>query len=66
MLRFAGIIVAIGIIFSLEYWLRTEWYVAVPVGVLGYIIIRYTGHFVRARRHIRETMDAAKRHQISN
>jgi hypothetical protein len=39
--RIAGVIAAIAIIFSLEYWLRVEWYIAVPLGMLSYLIVRY-------------------------
>ena len=64
--RIAGVVVAIAIMFSLEYWLRVEWYIAVPLGILGYLVVRYAGYFVRERRYIKNTMDAAKRDQISN
>ena len=39
--RTGGVIAAIAIIFSLEYWLRAEWYIAVPLGILGYLVVSY-------------------------
>jgi hypothetical protein len=42
--------VAVAIMFSLEYWLRVEWYIAVPLGILAYLIVRYAEYFVRAKR----------------
>jgi hypothetical protein len=66
MTRIGGVIAATAIMFSLEYWLRIEWYIAVPLGILSYLIVRYAGYFVRERRYIKNTMDAAKRDQISN
>jgi hypothetical protein len=34
--RVVGIIIATAIVFLLEHLWRVEWYVAVPVGVVGY------------------------------
>ena len=53
MFRFAGVIVAVAIMFSLEYWWRIEWYIAVPLGILGYLVVRYAEYFVKERRSIR-------------
>jgi hypothetical protein len=64
--RIAGIAIAIAIIFSLEYWLRIEWYIAVPLGILGYLIARYAGYFAGERRYIKTAKDPAKRDQIAN
>jgi hypothetical protein len=64
--RIAAILVGIAITFPLERWLSFQWYSAVPLGVLGYAMVRYAGYFVRERRSIKGTMDAAKRDQISN
>lgn len=43
LVRFAGFLAAVAIIFSLEYYLRVEWYVATPLGIFGYIIVRSAG-----------------------
>jgi hypothetical protein len=64
--RIAALLVGIAIIFSLEYWLLFQWYIGVPLGILGYLLARYLKYFVRERRYIKSTMDAAKRDQISN
>jgi hypothetical protein len=66
MFRFVGFVAGILIIFSLEYWSGIGWYIAIPLGILGYLIVRYAEYFVGERRSIRETMDVAKRDQISN
>jgi hypothetical protein len=41
--RIAGIVVAIAIVFSLEYWWLIQWYVAVPLSIIGYLVVRHTG-----------------------
>lgn len=64
--RIAAILVGIAITFPLERWLSVQWYFAVPLGLLGYAMVRYAGYFVRERRHIKGAMEAAKRDQISN
>jgi hypothetical protein len=65
MFRFARVIVAIAIIFSLEYWWRVEWYIAVPLGIIGYLALRYAEYFVANRRYLKNMIDAAKRDQNS-
>jgi hypothetical protein len=45
--RIAAILVALGIICSLEVWWLVPWYVAVPLGLLGYLTVRYGKLFVR-------------------
>jgi hypothetical protein len=64
--RIAAILIGIAITFPLERWLSLQWYFAVPLGVLGYGLVRYLGYFVKERQHIKGVMDAAKRDQISN
>jgi hypothetical protein len=63
--RFVSLLLAIAIIFSLEYWLFVAWYIAVPLGYLAHLLARYLKYFIRERRHIKSTM-AEKRDQISD
>jgi hypothetical protein len=65
-IRILAILVGIAITFPLERWAALQWYFAVPLGVLGYALVRYVGYFVSERRHIDGVIDAAKRDQISN
>jgi hypothetical protein len=58
--RIAGAIAAIAIMFSLEYWLRVEWYVAVPLGIFGYGCVRYIGYYVSERRSINYMVQAVE------
>jgi hypothetical protein len=39
--RTAAVLVALGIICGLEIWWLVPWYVAVPLGLLGYFTVRY-------------------------
>ena len=54
--RIAAILTGIAITFPLERWLSLEWYFAVPLGVLGYGVVRYIGYFVRERGYIKDMM----------
>ena len=47
--RIAGVLIAIAIVFSLEWFWRVEWYVAVPLGVVGYLIVRYATYVMKER-----------------
>ena len=47
--RILGVIIAIAIVILLEYFWRVEWYVAVPLSIVGYLIIRYAAYFMKER-----------------
>jgi cytosine/uracil/thiamine/allantoin permease len=47
--RIVGVIFAIAIVFSLEWFWRVEWYIAVPLSVVGYLIVRYAAYFRKER-----------------
>jgi len=47
--RITGVLIAIAIVVSLELFWRVEWYVAVPLGIVGYLIIRYAANFMKER-----------------
>jgi hypothetical protein len=40
-MRAIAILVGIGILFGLEYGLGTQWYVALPLALIGYLGLRY-------------------------
>jgi hypothetical protein len=64
--RIAAILLGLAITFPLERWVGLPWYFALTLGALGYLCVRYIGYFMRERRYITDTMDAAKRDQTSN
>ena len=57
MFGFAEVVVEIRSSFSLEYWLRIEWYSAVPLGIHGYPIVRYSQYFAGGRRGFKRMID---------
>ena len=59
--RIAAIIVGLAITFSLERWAGFQWYLALPLGVLGYGCVLYIGYFLRERRNIKTMTDEASR-----
>ena len=59
--RIAAILVGLAITFPLEYWLSVPRYFSLPLGLLGYLCVRYIGYFVRERRYIKNMMDEAMR-----
>jgi hypothetical protein len=63
--RFLAILVGIAITFVLQRWAGLSW-VAFGLGVFGYFAFRYIAYFMRERRYIRATIDAAKRDKNSN
>jgi hypothetical protein len=64
--RIAAILAGLAIMVALERWAGLPWYFVLALGALGYAAVRYAGYFVRERRYIKNTMDAAKRDRISN
>ena len=48
--RIAAMLVGLAITFSLERWAGFQWYLALPLGVLGYGGVLYIGYFMRGRR----------------
>jgi Flp pilus assembly protein TadB len=56
-IRIIAILVAIAIAFTLEYWLGTPWYVAFPLGVMGYLLTRYVGWVITERRRLERETD---------
>jgi hypothetical protein len=38
--RIVGVVIAIAVVFSLEYFWRVEWYVAVPLSIVCYLVVR--------------------------
>ena len=47
--RFIAIVVGAAICFGLEFGMGQRWYVAVPVGVAGYLLTRFAGHLITAK-----------------
>ena len=45
--RIAGILVTLAIICGLEIVWLVPWYVAVPLGLIGYLVVRHGGFFIR-------------------
>jgi hypothetical protein len=65
--RIVALIIGAGIIFPLELWLEAPWYVAVPLGILGYLLARYAGGAIQERRRVRrDAEEAAERLRISS
>jgi hypothetical protein len=50
-------LVAISIFFSLEYWLGANWYISLPLGVVGYLLIRYIGWAINERQRFKQEFD---------
>jgi hypothetical protein len=48
--RIVAILVGIAILFLLEFVLGAPSYVAVPLGILGYLLARYAGSAITERR----------------
>ena len=55
--RIAAMLVGLAITFSLERWAGFQWYLALPLGVLGYGGVLYTGYFMRGRRYLKKLTD---------
>jgi len=55
--RIVAILVGIGIIFALEYWLSADWYVSIPLGIIGYLVARYIGWAINERRRLKRERD---------
>jgi hypothetical protein len=49
-IRIVAIVVGAGIVFPLQHWLGAPWYVAVPLGIVGYLLARYAGWALTERR----------------
>jgi hypothetical protein len=49
-IRIVAILVGIAIVFSLEFVIGEPSYVAVPLGILGYLLARYAGSAINERR----------------
>ena len=56
-IRIIAIIFGVLIGFVLEYGLGAQWYVSLPLGVVGYLVTRYVGWGMRERRRIRDEID---------
>ena len=56
-IRIVAVLVGIGIVFTLEYWLDAHWYISLPLGAAGYLITRYIGWAISERRHLNREMD---------
>jgi hypothetical protein len=50
-------LVAISIFFSVEYWLGANWYISLPLGIVGYLLIRYVGWALNERRRFKQEFD---------
>jgi hypothetical protein len=48
--RFIAILVGAAICFPLEFGFGQPWYVAVPLGLAGYLLTRYAGHLFTAKK----------------
>jgi hypothetical protein len=55
--RIIGILIGIAIMFGFERGLDLSWYVAFPVGLVGYLITRYAGWALTERRRLKREMD---------
>jgi hypothetical protein len=56
-IRIVAILVAVGIMFPFERWLVAPWYVAVLLGILGYLLARHVGWAIVERRRLRRETD---------
>jgi hypothetical protein len=54
--RFVAVLVGFAIMFPLDRWWSAPWYVYLPLGVIGYGLVRYAGYFVRERQYFNRTM----------
>jgi hypothetical protein len=48
--RFVAVLIGAAICFSLEFGLGQRWYIAVPLGIAGYLLARYGGYLITQRR----------------
>lgn len=48
--RFVALAVGAVICFSLEFAFGQPWYIAVPLGLAGYLLIRFAGYFITERK----------------
>ena len=55
--RIAAVLVGLAITFSLERWAGFQWYLALPLGVLGYGGVLYIPYFMRGRRYLKKLTD---------
>jgi hypothetical protein len=51
-IRIIAVLAAIAVMAILEYGLATPWYIALPVGILTYLLARYVGWAIGERRRI--------------
>jgi hypothetical protein len=55
--RIVAILAGIAITFTLEYWLSADWYISIPLGIIGYLVTRYIGWAINERRRLSRERD---------
>jgi hypothetical protein len=48
--RFVAILVGAAICFPLEFGMGQPWYIAVPLGLAGYLLTRFAGYLITQRK----------------
>jgi Flp pilus assembly protein TadB len=56
-IRIIAVLAAIAVMAILEYGLATPWYIALPVGILTYLLARYVGWAIGERRRFKRELD---------
>ena len=49
-LRMVAIIVAVAVAAGLQFGLHARWYIALPLGIFGYLVTRHVGRAIKERR----------------
>ena len=56
-IRIIAVLAAIAVMAILEYGLATPWYIALPVGILTYLLAHYVGWAIGERRRFKRELD---------